>query len=62
MPEQLVKDIYWVDFYREAVSEMGLDAPAENTKEEGIHDKNWETNSIKGSLPMSSDMFLDRKP
>ena len=59
--KNIINDIYWVDFYRQVVNEMGLDSPAINVKAEGQHTVNWEIESLKGKQIMSSDRFFDNK-
>ncbi|MEJ2142764.1 MAG: CmpA/NrtA family ABC transporter substrate-binding protein [Gammaproteobacteria bacterium] len=55
----IINDIFWVDFYREIVSEMGLDFPLANCKSEGTHRGSWSIDTKNGSLEMSSDLFFD---
>lgn len=58
---ETIKNIYWVDFYREVVNEMGLDSPTANVKAEGQHTDNWEIDSHQGKQVMASDLFFDKK-
>lgn len=57
--KSIIKDIYWVDFYRQVFDEMGLDYPLLNQKPEGVHAKNWEIESKQGQLALSADLFFD---
>ena len=59
--KNVINDIYWVDFYREVVAEMGLDSPLQNVKIEGRHAKKWEVDSHNGKQTMSVDQFFDNK-
>lgn len=58
---EIIRDIYWVDFYRQVVNEMGLDSPSVNVKVEGQHEQKWEVDSAQGKQVMSSDLFFDNK-
>ncbi len=60
-PISILKDIYWVDFYRQVVDEMGLAYPLQNSKAEGTHSGHWQSESNTGTQTMSSDLFFDKK-
>jgi len=57
--ESILKNIFWVDFHRQVMEEMGLDSPTINKKSEGLHAKEWEVTSRNGTQTMSSDLFFD---
>ena len=57
--KNIIKDIFWVDFHRQVVAEMGLNCPDVNVKIEGIHDEEWTLASSKTSLSMAADIFFD---
>jgi len=59
--KETINNIYWVDFYRQVISEMGFDSPTVNVKLEGQHAEKWEVDSQKGSQVMASDLFFDKK-
>lgn len=57
--KSILKDIYWVDFYRQVADEMGMNYPQQNIKSEGVHSVQWESQSSTGTHTMSSDLFFD---
>lgn len=57
--KSIIKDIYWVDFYRQVFDEMGLDYPLLNQKPEGRHAEKWGIESKQGQLALSADLFFD---
>ena len=57
--KNIIKDIFWVDFHREVVAEMGLDCPDVNVKHEGLHAKEWTLKTNTTSLSMVADKFFD---
>lgn len=57
--ESIIKNTFWVDFYRQVSEEMGLDSPTENKKCEGRHADQWQVTSRNGTQTMSSDLFFD---
>lgn len=59
--KNIIKDIFWVDFHREVVAEMGLNCPDINAKSEGTHDSKWELKTGSTSIMMGVDMFFDGK-
>ena len=59
--KDIINEIYWVDFYREVVDEIGMDSPVVNVKAEGQHSGKWELVSTHGKQIMSSDQFFDEK-
>ena len=59
--KNIIKDIFWVDFHREVVTEMGLASPDINVKSEGEHDSKWELTVGTTPIMMGADMFFDGK-
>jgi len=59
--KETINNIYWVDFYRQVITEMGFDSPTVNVKLEGHHVVKWEIDSQQGSQVMASDLFFDNK-
>lgn len=59
--KETLNNIYWVDFYRQVVDEMGIDSPRFNVKAEGQHTEMWEIDSQQGTQVMASDLFFDKK-
>lgn len=57
--QNIIKNIFWVDFYRQITDEMGLDSPLDNKKSEGQHASQWQINSQHGTQTMASDLFFD---
>jgi len=47
------------DLYRRAVEPLGLPCPAEDMKDEGIHDASWEAPSRDGFIPLGPDQMFD---
>jgi nitrate/nitrite transport system substrate-binding protein len=59
--KNIIKDIFWVDFHRQVVAEMGLVCPDINVKSEGVHDSKWDLTVNNAPLMMGADMFFDGK-
>lgn len=57
--KSIIKDIFWVDVYRQVFDEMGLDYPLANEKAEGVHANAWKIESKQGALSLSTDLFFD---
>jgi len=57
--KNIIKDIYWVDFYRQVFDDMQLDYPLLNQKPEGVHPGSWQIESKQGQLTLSADLFFD---
>ena len=57
--KNIIKDIFWVDLYREIAEEMGLDYPLVNLKSEGEHSEPWLLKTKNGEKKMPSDKFFD---
>ena len=57
--KNIIKDIYWVDFYRQICTDMGLDCPVIDIKSEGQHFDKWELTSGNHSIEMAEDKFFD---
>jgi nitrate/nitrite transport system substrate-binding protein len=59
--KNIIRDIFWVDTYRQVAEEMGIDFPLANSKADGTHSKAWEIESHNGTLLMSADQFFDHE-
>ncbi len=57
--KQVVKAIYLTDHYREVATEMGIDYPLANCKQEGLHNGIWEIESKQGRVALAEDEFFD---
>jgi nitrate/nitrite transport system substrate-binding protein len=57
--KNIIKDVFWVDFYREVAEEMNLDYSTVNTKPEGEHAGNWQVTTNNGTQLMDADRFFD---
>lgn len=57
--QNIIKDIFWVDFHRKIMVEMGLNCPDINVKAEGIHAKEWTLVSSETSFLMAADKFFN---
>lgn len=58
--KNIIRDIFWVDTYRQVAEEMGIDFPVLNSKTEGSHLQPWEIESHDGTMPMSVDQYFDQ--
>lgn len=52
--QQLAKEIYLTDLYREVLAEQGIQVPAFNAKDEGAHNAPWE----KDGFTLGEDCFF----
>jgi nitrate/nitrite transport system substrate-binding protein len=56
---QVVKEVYRPDIYRKACCYLGLDAPDQDMKQEGIHGEAWQLGMTSGDITLGSDRFID---
>jgi len=58
---QVIKDVFLVENYRQVASEMGIDIPLVNSKQEGTHGGIWEIESAQGRMELAEDEFFDNQ-
>ncbi len=57
--EELIQAVFLVDQYRQVATEMGIDHPLANSKQEGVHADVWDIESDQGSVQLAEDRFFD---
>ena len=60
--ETVARRVYRPDLWREAAEDLGLNAPASDTKVEGAHDAGWRLEGEGGPITMAADRFFDGPP
>lgn len=58
---QVINAVFLIDQYREAATEMEIDYPLVNSKQEGVHKEIWEIESKQGRMELAEDEFFDGK-
>lgn len=58
---QAAREIYRTDIFRQACNYLSIPVPEQETKQEGIHQRNWTLQTASGEIKMGNDCFIDGK-
>lgn len=59
--KRVIEEVFLVENYRQVATELGIDVPLLNTKQEGVHGEIWEIDSRQGIMDLAEDEFFDRQ-